>query len=144
MARQRYLARLSGPLLDRIDIRLRISEVNAAQVELDRKTPGRATSSDLRAQIAAAREIAALRNHPFGFELNAQAPSAALRTIYSGKPELTALLDRALRAGQLNLRGYDRCLRLALTIADLEGRQVEPGDIARAMVLRGEDQLGAM
>ena len=143
MARQRYLTRLSGPLLDRIDIRLRITEVNSAQVELDRKNPNRADSARLRAQIARAREAGAARNRIFGFELNAQAPTSALRAIYADKVALTATLDRALRAGQINLRGYDRCLRVALTIADLAGREVEASDIAQAMILRGEDQLGA-
>ena len=141
-ARQRYLARLSGPLLDRIDIRLRIREVNAAQIELDRVNPTRPTSAVLRERVALARSRSARRNRQLGFDLNAHAPSAALKRIFASHTNLTKPLDAAAKSGRLNLRGYDRCLRVALSVADLADREVQQQDIATAMVLRGEDNLG--
>jgi magnesium chelatase family protein len=74
--------------------------------------------------------------------LNAHAPSAALKRIFASQTNLTKPLDAAVKSGRLNLRGYDRCLRVALSIADLADREVQQQDIAAAMVLRGEDNLG--
>lgn len=142
-ARMRYLNKLSGPLLDRIDIRLRITETNAAAVALERKEASRLTSAVAREQVIAARAFGADRNKRYGFALNAHAPSSALKAIYSVDESVTEQLDRALKLGQLNLRGYDRCLRVALSIADLAGRAPTKGDVAAAMMLRGEDRLAA-
>ena len=140
-AKARYLARLSGPLLDRIDIRLRVPEANAAQIALDRKRTDRLDSARARAMVVAARERAARRNLPFGFSLNAHAPANILRKHLIQNESAIALLDAAARSGRLSMRGYDRCLRLALTLADLDDVVADASHVARAMVLRGEDQL---
>lgn len=139
--RMRYLSRLSGPLLDRIDIRLRIAETSPAAVAVDRKRQNRLTTAEARARIELARAYGISRNQEFGFRLNAYASTAKLSELFGTLPGVTADLDRALRRGAVNMRGYDRCLRLALTIADLDQRSPTSADVAHAMVLRGEDRL---
>ncbi len=136
-ARRRYLARLSGPLLDRIDIQLRIPRVTAARLRMGDELP-RVTSADARARVVTARAIALERLGNTPWRLNSQAPGSWLRA--AGRrlgPSTTAAIDRALERGGLTMRGYDRVLRLAWTIADLDGA-TRPGadQIGRALYLR--------
>lgn len=139
-SRQKYLARLSGPLLDRIDIRIRVAEANAAQIALDRASNTRLTTAQAREMVTLARARARQRNAEFGFALNAHATGQLLRNKLFAKTE-TALLDQAVKRGQISMRGYDRCLRLALTLADLDDNTVSAAHISRAMMLRGEDRF---
>ena len=120
-SRRRYVGRLSGPLLDRIDIQLRVQRITASQLRLAHETRGTSTL-DARARVAAAREAAAERLSGTPWRLNSEVPGAWLRG-----PEVrlasmvTADIDRALERGGITMRGYDRVLRLAWTIADLAG-----------------------
>jgi len=134
--RRRYLGRLSGPLLDRVDIQLTVRRVTAAQL---RAVPVRPRSSaTARARVAAAREVAAERLRGTPWRLNAQVSGPWLRSA-AGSPlrGSTLALDRALERGALTMRGYDRVLKLAWTICDLEGVE-RPGveQIGRALFLR--------
>jgi len=137
MSRRRYLGRLSGPLLDRIDIQLRIARVTAARLRLDGDTPRLATM-DARARVVAARAVAAERLRETSWKLNSEVPGAWLRAPERRLgPATTASIDRALERGGLTMRGYDRVLRLGWTLADLDGASVPGADqIGRALYLR--------
>jgi len=135
-ARRRYLGRLSGPLLDRVDIRLDVPRVTAAQLRVGAGAPV-TTSTAARGRVLEARARAARRLADAPWRLNARAPGSWLRA--DGAPALgaTSALDRALERGALTMRGYDRVLRLAWTLADLDGVD-RPGldQIGRALHLR--------
>ncbi|MDQ0849805.1 magnesium chelatase family protein [Arthrobacter sp. B3I9] len=132
--RRRYLSRLSGPLLDRVDIQLEVERVSLA----DFGQPGSEEDSATVAQrVAAARKRQLGRLVPFGFETNAQVPGRLLRGTLRLGPPTTRILDRALERGVLTARGYDRVLRLAWTLADLAGRDLpDADDIGQALSLR--------
>jgi magnesium chelatase family protein len=137
MARRRYLGRLSGPLLDRIDIQFRVQRITSAQVRVAANAR-RMTSAAVRERVAGARAAAASRLADTPWTLNSQVPGAWLRGPgVRLAPVVTAAIDRALERGGITMRGYDRVLRLAWTIADLDGAST-PGDdhIGQALYLR--------
>jgi magnesium chelatase family protein len=132
--RRRYLSRMSGPLLDRVDIQLEVERVSLA----DFGQPGaEEDTAMIGKRVAAARQCQLGRLTPFGFETNAQVPGRLLRGALRLPPPTTRILDHALERGVLTARGYDRVLRLAWTLADLAGRDL-PGadDIGQALGLR--------
>jgi magnesium chelatase family protein len=135
-ARRRYLGRLSGPLLDRVDIQLIVRRITAAHL---RAAPGRPRSSAAaRERVVAARTVAAARLAGTPWRLNAQVGGPWLRSP-AGAPVRgsTAALDRALERGALTMRGYDRVLKLAWTLCDLEGAPRPTADhVGRALYLR--------
>jgi magnesium chelatase family protein len=137
MARRRYIARLSGPLLDRIDIQLRVARITSARLRMAADAT-RTSTAQARARVERARAVAAERLSATPWRLNSQVPGAWLR---SRGPRLesgaTAAIDRALERGGLTMRGYDRVLRLAWTIADLDGSP-RPGaeHLGQALYLR--------
>ncbi len=120
-ARRRYQHRLSGPLLDRVDLRVIVAPVPSAQL-LDE--PGdRERTATVAARVAEARATALERWRPFGWRTNREATGAALRRPPWRLP--AAVLTPAasyLERGELTARGFDRVLRLAWTISDLAGR----------------------
>ena len=136
-ARRRYLARVSGPLLDRIDIQLRVHRITSTQLRID-ETSTRTTTADARARVSAAREVASARLANTPWTLNSQVPGAWLRGPQSRLPiATTASIDRALERGGITMRGYDRVLRLGWTLADLDGATTPTADhIGRALYLR--------
>lgn len=130
-----YLAKLSGPLMDRVDLQLAVLPVTRAALRSD---PGE--SSDVVAgRVAQARERQAHRFAGTAWATNSQVPGTMLRESTWRLPAAeTRLLDQALERGSLTLRGYDRCLRVAWTIGDLAGRaRPAPDDLLQAMALRG-------
>jgi magnesium chelatase family protein len=143
--RMAYFSKLSGPLLDRVDIRMRLQPGKATDVSLANygaKQIGR-SSHEIRAKVAAGRERSRRRLAGTQWSNNAQVPGSFLREHLRPNRSVTKPLDLALERGLLSMRGYDRCLRLAWSSADLAGREsVLPEDIALAINLRGSD--GAM
>ena len=136
-ARRRYLARLSGPLLDRIDIQLGVKRVTAAQLRLAFDGP-RLSSAQARERVIEARAAAAERLTGTPWSLNSQVPGPWLRSPHARLGgSTTAILDRALERGGITMRGYDRVLRVAWSIADLEGKS-RPGTdhLGQALYLR--------
>jgi magnesium chelatase family protein len=134
-AKSRYLNRLSGPLLDRIDISLRVNAVPKALQ--GKRGPA---SVELRERVKAGRDFGQKRLARTPWVLNAQVPGSYLRRHWKPAGSAVDGLDRALERGLVSMRGYDRCLRLAFTLADLD--QVETptvGHISRAMFLRGAE-----
>jgi magnesium chelatase family protein len=136
-ARRRYLARISGPLLDRIDIQLRVQRITSAMLRLGEDRP-RLTTAEARERVARARAIAGQRLAGTPWNLNSQVPGTWLRGPDARlAPAVTASIDRALERGGITMRGYDRVLRLGWTLADLDDASVPTADhIGRALYLR--------
>lgn len=134
-----YQQRISGPLSDRIDLRLTLHRVS--KVLLDDAETVRPTSSRLRERVIVARAAAAERWRGSPWTVNAEIPGNWLRSERFRLPRAdTAVLDHALARGGLTLRGYDRALRVAWTIADLAGKdRPRRPEVAQALVLRGGD-----
>ena len=131
---RRYTRRLSGPLLDRIDLDLRLRRVSNAR----REGVAAVTSTvEARAVVAGARERAAQRWAETPWRRNADVPGTWLRGAAAPHPDVLRPLDTALRRGSLTLRGYDRLLRVAWTIADLRGSaRLNTDDVGQALFLR--------
>jgi magnesium chelatase family protein len=136
--RRRYLARISGPLLDRIDLQIWVPRVTTAAIRMVHETP-RVSTAAARARVVAARAVAHERLQGTPWRLNAQMPGPWLRGIGRLHPggRATAELDRALEQGRVTMRGYDRVLKTAWTIADLDGSVAPRAEhIGRALYLR--------
>lgn len=136
--RRRYLARLSGPLLDRVDIRLTVRRIGAAQLAARRDEAG-LTTAMARERVVSARARAAERLRTTPWTTNAQVAGTWLRsTEYRPTAKESRILDRALERGLVTMRGYDRVLRLAWTLADLDDvDRPSASHLGRALVLRG-------
>lgn len=116
-----YQSRISGPLLDRIDIQIELAAVRAADLTLPPPAEG---SADIAARVAAARSLQAARFDKLGhtgLRTNAQLDGNLLEEIARPDTEGLALLQDAANAMNLSARGYHRVLRLARTLADLDG-----------------------
>jgi magnesium chelatase family protein len=135
--RRRYLARISGPLLDRIDLQLRVHRITAAQLRLANESTQLDTAT-ARSRVATARGVAAERLDNTPWSLNAFVPGAWLRAPAMRLPSsATTSIDRALERGGITMRGYDRVLRAAWTLADLDGVSRPTGDhVGRALYFR--------
>ncbi|MEV7096447.1 YifB family Mg chelatase-like AAA ATPase [Amycolatopsis sp. NPDC051045] len=133
-ARRRYFARLSGPLLDRVDLRVRLRPLSAFNAH----DTGAAESSEaVRARVLQARERARCRWREHGWLSNSEVPGPALRRQFALPAAATVLLDRAMDRGALSGRGADRCLRIAWTLADLDGESRPGADqIGSALAFR--------
>jgi magnesium chelatase family protein len=115
--RRRYLGKLSGPLLDRVDLRARMLPVTALG-----GTDETAESTEVvRKRVLAAREAAAERWAQQGWRTNAEVPGPALRTAFALPRAVIRPLEERMRAGELSARGADRALRVAWTLGDLAG-----------------------
>ncbi|WP_030436074.1 YifB family Mg chelatase-like AAA ATPase [Actinoplanes subtropicus] len=134
--RRRYRAKLSGPLLDRIDMRITLRPMRAADLVPadDPATP----SAVVATKVSQARKVAEERWAANGWRVNAEVPGPVLRKPPWQLPlKETTDLRRALDLGLLSARGFDRVLRLAWTLADLDGRsRPERADIGEAIQLR--------
>lgn len=120
LAIRRYSTRLSGPLRDRIDIELHLARVSAAHAMSGEQAS--LTSAAAGDRVRDARDRAAARWRGTPWRQNAEIPGARLRqTDIRIGSAARAPLDRALERGALTLRGYDRVLRVAWTLADLAG-----------------------
>ncbi len=136
--RRRYAARLGGPLLDRIDLRV---EVLAPTTAVLTAPPGE-SSAQIAARVGRARAAQQSRLQPFGWATNSEVTGSALRgrTLRLG-PSTTREIDVALRTRRLSLRGYHRCLRVAWTLADLAERDAPTADdIDQAYALRARSE----
>lgn len=115
--RMRYFSRLSGPILDRVDIQMTVPPVSRIAAQND---PVGESSAAIRARVIRARDAAKDRFQQYGWVCNAQASGRWLHANTSLKA--MELVNRALSSHQLTLRGADRAMRLAWTLADLSGR----------------------
>jgi magnesium chelatase family protein len=134
MMRRRYLARMSGPLLDRVDIQLQVERVSLADFG---RTGAEEDTPTVAARVRNARLRQLDRLRPLGLETNSQVPGRVLRGALRLAAPTTRILDHSLERGVLTARGYDRVLRLARTLADLACRDTpDPNDIGQALGLR--------
>jgi magnesium chelatase family protein len=117
-AKRRYLGKLSGPLLDRVDLRVQLHPVRAGALS---SQDGESTAQ-VRQRVAQARDAAAQRWRSHGIRTNAEVSGALLRRRYRPDGAAMAPLRTALDRGLLSIRGVDRTLRVAWTLADLAGR----------------------
>lgn len=140
-ATRSYFGKISGPLLDRIDVRVSVLPVNRVALA---DGPGESTAV-VAARVAQARARQRERLAGTPWRVNAEVAGRHLR---QGAMRLasavTRHLDTAVDRGQMSLRGYDRCLRLAWTIADLDGAdRPGPSHIAQAFTLRSNTGVAA-
>lgn len=135
-ARRRYLGRLSGPLLDRVDVKITLEPVNRREMLYDRKYAE--TSAVVAGRVAAARDRATRRLAGTPWRLNAEIPGAELRRAFPPQQGALKSLDRAMELGQVSARGADKIVRVAWSVADLAGKP-RPGageiDVAIALWL---------
>ncbi len=135
-ARRRYRQRLSGPLLDRIDIRLSVDPVPRA--ELFDESTQHESSAAVAARVGSARGAAVQRWQAAGWQTNGEVPGRALRQRPWRLPRATVYpAEQHLDRGALSVRGFDRVLRIAWTVADLAGHAIpDADDMAEAVFLR--------
>ncbi|WP_432031713.1 YifB family Mg chelatase-like AAA ATPase [Streptomyces antibioticus] len=132
---RRYQARLSGPLLDRVDLRVEVDPVS--RTELAHRGPGGESTATVADRVRAARERAAVRLAGTPWRTNSEVPGRELRTRYHAAPGAMDDAERNLERGVLTARGLDRVLRVAWTVADLVGHdRPDAGDVALALQLR--------
>jgi magnesium chelatase family protein len=133
-ARRRYLSKLSGPLLDRIDLRVRMRPITAMTTHADNEPE---PTDVVRKRVLAARDRAAGRWAEYGWRTNAEVPGPVLRRQFALPHQATALLDRGLDRGIVTARGADRCLRISWTLADLaEADRPDADHVAAALEFR--------
>src|SRR5215469_9272854 len=123
-ARRRYLGRLSGPLLDRVDVKVRLQPVS--RQEMLHCTGPAESSAAVAQRVVAARDRAASRLGGTPWRLNAEIPGAELRRSFQPESGALRLLDRAMELGQVSARGADKIVRVAWSVADLSGKS-RPG-----------------
>ena len=135
---EKYLSRISGPLLDRIDLHVEVPAVPFTQLA---EMPPGLLSSDFRAQVLAARERQAKRFGHHGVQVNGRMTPRQVRTLCKLKPEAQSILKAAMEELGLSARAHDKVLRVARTIADLEGSdEIKPQHIAEAVGYRSLDR----
>ncbi len=117
-ARRRYLGRLSGPLLDRIDLRVQLLPVDRAALLADRRLVEPTATVAERVAEARVRSTARLLGTPW--RTTSEIPGRELLGVFSPTPEGRSVVETGLLRGQLSARGLDRVLRVAWTLADLD------------------------
>ena len=134
----RYVGRISGPLMDRIDLHVEITPVS--REELSSEQPSE-SSAAVRERVTRARERQAERFRGTGIYTNTMMTSAMLREFCPLSAEARRLLDVAMERLQLSARAYDRIIKVARTIADLAGEEhISPLHISEAITYRTLDR----
>ncbi len=138
---QRYLGKISGPLLDRIDIHIEVTPVPFEKLSEERKGEG---SVEIRKRVTAAREIQTKRFDGLeNVHYNAQMNTKQIREFCKLDEHSKELLKNAMERLNLSARAYDRILKVARTIADLENTQAVNGNhIGEAIQYRSLDREG--
>ena len=134
----RYMSRISGPLLDRIDLHIEVTPVPIAEMTTDRREE---TSAEVRERVMRAREVQRRRFEGTGTHTNAMMNSKMLRTYCPLDERTRGLLEKAMERLNLSARAYDRIIKVARTIADLEGAEnIGAAHIAEAINYRTLDR----
>lgn len=135
---QRYISKISGPLLDRIDIHINVPAVRVSELSAQESGEG---SAEIRARVMAAREIQHQRFAGEHIYCNSQMPPRLIRKYCQLAPSSQQMLERAIMKLGLSARAYDRILKVSRTIADLEGvEQIADKQIAEAVQYRTLDR----
>jgi magnesium chelatase family protein len=131
--KRRYLGKLSGPLMDRVDLRVQMHSARSGAFAAEDGEP----TGKVRARVAAARAAAEDRWRPHGIRTNAEVSGALLRRRFRLSQQAMKPLRTAVDSGRLSIRGMDRTLRVAWTLADLAGRtSPEIDDVTTALGFR--------
>ena len=134
----RYMAHVSGPLMDRIDMHIEVVPVSISAMSSDEAVE---SSSDIRRRVVAAREIQRERFKGLNIHCNAMMNSSMLREFAPLDKECAQLLEFAMGRLNLSARAYDRIIKVARTIADLEGKaHIESNHISEAIGYRSLDR----
>jgi len=134
----KYQGRVSGPLLDRIDLQIEVTGVPVSQLE---GTSQEETSAEVKARVNAARNIQLARYAHLGIYCNAQLDSNGVTEFCRPDHEGRVMLNRACYQMNLSPRAYHRILKMSRTIADLAGEtEILPGHIAEAIQYRSLDR----
>lgn len=138
---QRYMGKISGPLLDRIDIHIEVTPVPFEKLSEDRKGE---SSVDIRKRVMAARELQSQRFEAYeNLHYNAQMQVKQIREFCKLSEDGLALLKNAMEKLNLSARAYDRILKVSRTIADLANEEaILPNHIAEAIQYRSLDREG--
>lgn len=132
-ARRRYMGKLSGPLVDRVDLRVELHPMSAGAFAPDAGEP----SATVRERVAFARLAAEERWRPYGIRTNAEVSGPLLRRKFRLPKATMEPLRTALERGVISIRGADRCLRVSWTLADLAGRSMPAlEDVTAALSFR--------
>ena len=134
----RYLGRISGPMLDRLDLHIEVPPVNYEELSATSKEE---TSETIRKRVNAARKIQQDRYKGFGFACNARLTPAMLQKFCVMTPAANSLLENAFNKLGLSARSYDRLLKVARTLADLNDTNlIDAQHIAAAIKFRSLDR----
>jgi magnesium chelatase family protein len=135
----RYMNRISGPLMDRIDLHIEVTPVALEELSSDRVEESSAT---IRERVIRARAIQTARFEGIeGVHTNAMMNSRMVREYCPLDSAARTLLERAMERLKLSARAYDRIIKVARTIADLAGEaQIAPSHIAEAITYRSLDR----
>ncbi len=134
----RYMAHISGPLMDRIDIHIEVVPVSISEMTAEVRAE---SSAEIRKRVIAAREIQLRRFEGLDIHSNAMMNSAMLRKFAPLDRVCSELLERAMTHLNLSARAYDRIIKVARTIADLEGvENITPQHISEAINYRSLDR----
>jgi len=135
---QRYISKISGPLLDRIDIHIEVPAVQYRELRAGAASEG---SAEIRARVLAARGCQNQRFAADRIFTNAQMNTRQIRTHCELSPEAERLLERAMQQQGLSARAHDRILKVARTIADLDAQpHITVGHVAEAIQYRTLDR----
>jgi magnesium chelatase family protein len=139
---KRYLNKISGPLLDRIDLHVEVTPVSYEQLSSFERP--KISSEDIAERVAKAREIQAERFKDInGVYSNAQMPSRMVREVCQLNQAGLVLLKKAMKVQQLSARAYDRILKVARTAADLSASEnIKIEHLAEAILYRSLDKEG--
>jgi len=137
---QRYQRRISGPLLDRIDIHIFVPRMPFDGTPRTKEE----SSSEILPRVVSAREIQRRRFEQMPFKVNAQMPPSVLNLFCPLDAKAEKLLQEAMTSFGFSYRTYHRILKVSRTLADLSGAQeIRPSDVAQAIHLRSLDKQGA-
>ena len=137
---QRYLNKVSGPLLDRIDLHVEVTPVSFDQMTGDRRSE---TSQEIRERVIVARQLQLERLKEHGLHSNAMMPSQMVKDICQIDSAGKTLLKTAMERLGLSARAYDRILKVSRTIADLAAQdQIKIEHLAEAIQYRSLDREG--
>ena len=135
---QRYISKISGPLLDRIDIHIDVPAVKFKELTSD--IPAE-SSSNIRERVVSARRVQLERFHGENIFCNAQMAPRLIRKYCTVDSASKALLANAITRLGLSARAYDRILKVSRTLADLEGMDtIEPNHVSEAIQYRTLDR----
>ena len=134
----RYMGKISGPLLDRIDIQVEVTPVKYQKLEDSEKLE---TSEEIKKRVNKARKLQVERYHEYGIFSNSELTPKLLDVFCKLDDKAKDIIKNAFDRLGLSARGYDRILKVARTIADLDGADsIEPRHIAEAIQYRSLDR----